>query len=50
MGVAYGAADDVKAKTARRISYLVDPGGKIAHVWDRVDTKTHFADVLAHIK
>lgn len=49
IGVAYGAADDAKAKTARRISYLIDPEGKVRHVWDRVDVKTHYADVLEKI-
>jgi peroxiredoxin Q/BCP len=49
VGIAYGAAVDVKNKSARRISYLINPEGKIKHVWDRVDTKTHFADVLEQI-
>jgi peroxiredoxin Q/BCP len=47
VGVAYGAADDAAAKTARRVSVLIDPQGKVHKVWPKVDTKAHPAEVLA---
>ncbi len=49
IGVAYGAADDVKAATARRISYLIDPSGNVKHVWPKVDVKIHADDVLTYM-
>jgi peroxiredoxin len=47
VGVAYGAADDTGAKTARRVSVLIDPDGKVAKTWPKVDPKVHPTDVLA---
>jgi peroxiredoxin Q/BCP len=29
VGLAYGACDDAKARTAKRISYLIGPDGRI---------------------
>ncbi len=29
-----------------RISYVIDEGGKIEHVFEKVNTKTHAQDVL----
>ncbi len=52
IAVAYGAADDKKASTAKRISYLIDPNGKIAGSWGiakKLDTKTHPDEVLREI-
>ena len=49
VGVAYGAADDPSARTARRISVLIDPTGKVHKVWPKVDVKAHPNDVLASI-
>jgi len=31
----------------KRISYLIDPHGTIRHVWSKVDTASHAAEVLA---
>ena len=36
MGVAYGAAGDAGASHPARISYLIDPEGKIAKVYGKV--------------
>lgn len=33
-----------------RHSYLIDEEGKVAHVWKKVKTSTHGADVLEHIQ
>jgi peroxiredoxin len=47
--VAYGAAENAQAGTARRISYLIGPDRTVRHVWGKVDTGTHAADVLEKI-
>ena len=49
LGVKYGAATDKHTKTAKRISYLIDPAGKIAKVYAEVSPTTHPAQVLAHL-
>ena len=49
IGVAYHAAADRSASAARRISYLIDPQGKIAKAWKKVDVSSHADDVLALI-
>lgn len=33
-----------------RTTYLIDPKGKVAHVWNKVSVTNHDADVLAKIK
>lgn len=43
---AYGAFNPEKPAYPRRISYLIDGAGKIAHVYDKVDPKVHVAEVL----
>lgn len=45
--MAYGAADDPSAATARRISYLIGADGRIAAVWPKVKAAEHPAEVLA---
>jgi peroxiredoxin Q/BCP len=49
IGVAYGAADDAGARTARRISYLIGRDGRIKKAWDKVDAARHPAQVLAEL-
>jgi peroxiredoxin Q/BCP len=49
MGVAYGAADDASARTARRISYLIGKDGRIKKAWEKVDASSHPAQVLAEL-
>lgn len=49
IGVAYGAADDATARSARRISYLIGKDGKIRKAWDKVDAGSHPAQVLAEL-
>jgi thioredoxin-dependent peroxiredoxin len=46
IGVAYGACDNQKAGSARRISYVIGPDGTIEHAFPKVDAKTHPAEVL----
>lgn len=46
---AYGARE-VLGVTAKRKTFLVDPDGRIAHVWPKVDVEGHADDVVATIK
>ena len=53
VGRAYGAvrpAGDQYASFARRYSYLIDPDGVVARVYDVADVKRHADDVLADIE
>jgi len=46
IGLAYGACDDHKAGSARRISYIIGPDGTVEKAFPKVDAKTHPAEVL----
>jgi len=48
-GMAYGACDNPKARSATRISYLIDEQGKIVHVYPHVNPREHPAQVLADV-
>jgi peroxiredoxin Q/BCP len=39
MGVAYGAADDTSAKSAKRIGVVIGPDGKVKHYFSKVDAR-----------
>ena len=47
--MAYGAADSPTAEYASRITYVIDPQGKIAQAHPKVSVKTHPKEVLASI-
>ena len=47
IGLAYGACDSPTDRTARRISYVIGPDGRIEHAFPKVDPKRHPAEVLA---
>ena len=49
MGLAYGACDAPDAPTARRVSALIDPDGRIARFWPKVKPADHPAEVLAAV-
>jgi peroxiredoxin Q/BCP len=49
VGMAYGAADAPDAGHAKRISYLIDPQGKIAKVYPAVKPAEHPDQVLADL-
>jgi peroxiredoxin Q/BCP len=49
VGMAYGAADAPDAGYAKRISYLIDPQGKIAKVYAVVKPAEHPDQVLADL-
>jgi peroxiredoxin Q/BCP len=36
--------------TAQRSTFLVDPGGRIARVWDKVKVEGHADDVISAIR
>lgn len=49
IGMAYGAADGPKAEYASRISYVIDPGGRIAQAHPKVSPKSHPKEILASL-
>jgi len=44
--MAYGACDDAKAEYAKRISYVIDPEGRIAQAHPKVSPKSHPREIL----
>jgi peroxiredoxin Q/BCP len=46
LGVAYGAADDAGAASAKRISYLIGPDGKIKKAYPKVNAAAHPEEIL----
>jgi peroxiredoxin Q/BCP len=46
IGMAYGACDEPQAGTARRISYLIGPDGRIRSAYARVKPAEHPQEVL----
>ncbi len=46
IGLAYGACDDKGAPTAKRISYLIGPDGKIKKAYPKVSAAQHPEQVL----
>jgi peroxiredoxin Q/BCP len=47
IGLAYGACDDAKAGSAKRISYLIGADGKVKKAYASVKPAEHPAQVLA---
>ena len=46
LGLAYGAADDAQAGSAKRISYLIGPDGKIKKAYPKVNAAAHPEEIL----
>ena len=46
IGLAYGACDSRDAATARRITYVIGPGGRILAAYSKVAPAEHPAEVL----
>ena len=46
IGVAYGAADDATASSAKRISYLIGKDGKIRKAYPKVNAAAHPEEIL----
>lgn len=49
IGMAYGACDNPTASSARRISYVIGPDGRIDRVYAKVSPQEHAAQVLADL-
>jgi peroxiredoxin Q/BCP len=49
IGMAYGACDAPDAATARRISYLIGPDGKILKAYPKVSAAAHPDEILADL-
>ena len=50
IGMAYGACDEPTAEYARRITYVIGPDGRIAHVSPKVNPREHPEELLALIE
>jgi peroxiredoxin Q/BCP len=46
LGMAYGACDDPKASSAKRISFLIGPDGRIRKAYGKVNASEHPAEAL----
>ena len=46
IGLAYGACDDPQASSAKRISYLIGPDGKVKKAYASVKPAEHPVEVL----
>ena len=46
IGLAYGAAESTEAGYAARVSFLIDPEGRIARTYGKVVPADHPAEVL----
>ena len=46
IGIAYGAAEDASAGSARRISYLIGKDGKIRKAYPKVNAAAHPEEIL----
>ena len=49
MGMAYGAADAADAPHPARISYLIDPDGRIQQLYTKVDPAAHPDQILTDL-
>lgn len=49
VGLAYGATESTEGGYPARISYLIDPDGNIAKVYEKVVPAEHPAQVLADL-
>jgi peroxiredoxin Q/BCP len=46
VGMAYGACDSPDARSARRISYMIDENGRIAAAYPAVSPASHAREVI----
>jgi thioredoxin-dependent peroxiredoxin len=49
IGLAYGACDDAGARSAKRISYLIGPDGRIKKAYPKVDAAQHAQQLLKEL-
>jgi peroxiredoxin Q/BCP len=50
VGVAYGAADDAKARFAKRISYVIGEDGRVLLAYPNVDPQEHLDRILRDLE
>ena len=46
IGMAYGACENDRDRSAKRISYVIGPDGTIRHAFPKVDARSHPREVL----
>lgn len=46
MGLLYGACDEASAKSAKRITYLIGPDGKVKKAYPKVNAAAHPEEIL----
>lgn len=49
-GMAYGACRSLKAPVPKRITYLIDPQGRVARVWAGLKPRQHAQAVLEYLE
>lgn len=49
MGLAYGACDDAKARSARRVGVIIGPDGKVVQYHEKVDARAFPQQALMQI-
>lgn len=49
MGLAYGAAEGPAARSAKRISYLVGPDGRVRKAYPKVNAAAHPEEILKDV-
>jgi peroxiredoxin len=47
--MAYGACENPKDEYAKRISYVIDPEGRIAQAFPKVSPKSHPKEILESV-
>lgn len=47
--LAYGAVDDLNASSHRRMSFVIDPQGRIERIYSEVDAEKHAEKVLSQL-
>ena len=46
LGLAYGACTDAKAATAKRVSVVIGPAGRVLRFYEKVDARAHPQQIL----
>ena len=46
VGLLYGACESADAENAKRITYVIDPNGKVSQVHGKVNASLHPAELL----
>lgn len=49
IGMAYGACDEPTDGYARRITYVINPEGRISHAFEKVDAREHPEQLLCEL-